>query len=107
MENNMCLADLNPVTLLGKMQEEQRRKEEERVARYTPRREAKAEYRRRVEGAAMKICDLIDAAAGQEPNGLKPEQITALAAALGHAANAVQAIESYAEQQPPGGGWLL
>lgn len=93
----------DPVAMLGKMQEEQRKAEKESQQKYIPRREAKVEHRRRIESTAMKLCGLIDAAvASEEPGEFKPEEITVLAAALNNLAVALHSAESCAEYQPPG-----
>ena len=84
-----------------KEQEEERKiAEAEFQMRYADRKKEKLEYRRRIESAAMKICDLIDAAVDETDKTCKPEEIVALAAALSHASTAMHAAENYGESRP-------
>lgn len=85
---------------LDKDAEERRIREEEAQLRYADRRKEKMEHRRRIETAAMDICDAVDAALNTETADNTPEQITALAAALNHATTAMHAAENYAESRP-------
>lgn len=90
--------------MLRESEEERKIAQAEAQIRYQERKNQKEAHRRKVEEAAMKICDMIAAA----PEPQKPEEITALAAALSHAATAMHAAENYAESRPyygyaPGG----
>ena len=80
--------------------EERKRREEENQIRYASRRTEKMAHRHRIEEAAGKICDMVIAEAGKGMDGRKPEEITALAAALVHASMALQTSEGYAESRP-------
>lgn len=86
----------NPMEMLSKMEEERKIQQAEMEIRYLGRKKQKEEYRERIENAALKICDMIEAA----PEAQRPEEITALAAALSHAATAMHAAENYAESRP-------
>lgn len=94
--------------LLGsffKQQEEDRRmREAEAQIRYAARRSEKTVYRAEIESAAAKICAMVQNEAEKQSAERKPEEIAALAAALNHAAAALQTAENYAESQPYHGG---
>lgn len=100
-------ASFDPVAFLGKMQEDQKKREYEQKARYLPRKEEKVENRRRLEKAAMKICGMIDTAAEKAPEDIKTHEIAELAAALNYLSMAMHSADNYAEHQPPGDGWLM
>ena len=85
---------------MEKENEERNLREQEAQIRYADRRAEKMEHRRRIEEAAGKICDMINAEAEKGAEGRKPEGITALAAALAHASMALQTAEGYAESRP-------
>lgn len=89
---------------LEKENEERKIREEENQIRYASRREVKIGYRRRIEEAAGRICDMVNAEAEKPSEGRTPEEIAALAAALAHAAAALQTAEGYAESRPFYGG---
>lgn len=80
--------------------EERKLREEENQIRYASRRAEKIAYRRRIEEAAGKICDMVIVEAAKGPENRKPEEIAALAAALNHATVAMNAAENYAESRP-------
>ena len=75
-------------------------REQEAQIRYAERRAMKIEHRRRIEEAAVIICEIVIAEASKGPDNRKPEEITALAAALNHATVALSAAENYAESRP-------
>ena len=85
---------------MEKENEERNLREQEAQIRYADRRAEKMEHRRRIEEAAGIICDMVIAEAGKDPENRKPEEITALAAALVHASMALQTAEGYAESRP-------
>lgn len=80
-----------------KMNEARRLEQTEREIRYASRRSEKIAVREKVEGAAIKLCGAIEAALEKEHS---PNDIAALAAALGGVAAAMHAAESYAESMP-------
>lgn len=86
--------------MMEEQRDEQRLQAEEMQIRYAERRKQKADHRRRIEAAAMKICDMVEETAAGTEAPHKPEDITALAAALNHAAVAMHAAENYAESRP-------
>lgn len=93
---------------MEKENEERRIQEEENQIRYASRRAEKMKYRQQIEEAAGKICDMVNAEAEKGAEGRKPEEITALAAALVHTSMALQTAEGYAESRPfYSGGFLL
>lgn len=84
------------VRMLRESEEERKLAQQEAQIRYQERKDQKEAHRRKVEDAALKICDMIVAA----PELQRPEEIAALAAALSHAATAMHAAENYAESRP-------
>lgn len=80
--------------------EARRIREEEAQIRYAGRKSEKMECRRRIEFAAMKICDMVDAASISTTEECKPEEIVALSAALNHVSAALNTAETYAESKP-------
>lgn len=88
--------NFNPMDVFNKMEEDRKMQQAEMEIRYLGRKKQKEEYRRSIENAAMKICGMIETA----PEAQRPEEITALAAALSHAATAMHAAENYAESRP-------
>lgn len=91
---------LAPFMLLRMLDDDQKLREEEARVRYVSRKEEKAERRQKVEQAAMKICDMVQMTTEKNPETRRPEEITALAAALNHATAAMQMAEGYAESRP-------
>lgn len=92
---------------LEKDNEDRKMREAEAQIRYAERKKAKQEYRRRMESAAMKVCDAVNSALAMPEANFKPEELVALAAALNHTATALHAAENYAESQPYGTGLSL
>lgn len=88
--------DFSPLDFLQKMEEEKKLQQAMEKAEYMSRKQQKEEHRARIEAAAMKLCSMIEAA----PEPQKPEEITALAAALSHITMAMHAAENYAEYRP-------
>ena len=80
--------------------EERNLREQEAQIRYADRRAEKMEHRRRIEEAAGRICDMVITEAAKVAENRRPEEITALAAALVHASMALQTAEGYAESRP-------
>lgn len=73
---------------------------EEFQIRYAERKRRKQENRRVIEDAAGKICEAVQALTYSQMKSMSPEELVQLAAALNHAAAAVQAAEQYAEFAP-------
>lgn len=94
--------DFNPFDFLQKMEEEKKLQQAMEKAEYMSRKQQKEDHRCRIEGAAMKICGMIEAA----PEPQKPEEITVLAAALSNITMAMHAAENYAEYRPITGSGL-
>ena len=92
---------------MEKESEERKLREAETQIRYAERKKAKQEHRRRIESAAMKVCDAVNSALAKPDANLKPEELVALSAALNHATTALHAAENYAESQPYGTGISL
>ena len=80
--------------------EERQIRAAETEMRYAGRREEKAGYRRRIENAAAKVCEMIETEAQKPASERKIEEIVALAAALNHITVAMHAAENYAESRP-------
>lgn len=80
-----------------KMNEVRRLEQSEREIRYTSRRSEKLDMRRKVEKTAIKLCGAIEAALEEEHS---PNDLAALAAALGGAVTAMHMAENYAESMP-------
>ena len=91
--------------ILAKIDEERRIQEQERQIRYAQRKQQKQEHRRAFESAAMKICAAVEKATEGGTDQIDPEELVKLAAALSHAGTAMQAMETYAEYMPYGGGF--
>ena len=85
---------------MEKENEERIIREQEAQIRYADRRAEKMEHRRRIEEAASRICVMVNLEAEKVTEGRKPDEITALAAALVHASMALQTAEGYAESRP-------
>lgn len=81
-------------------EEERKMREAEAEIRYADRRAEKAERRRRIESAAMKVCDMVDDISKKGEAERRPEDIVSVAAALNHIAVAMHAAENYAESRP-------
>lgn len=93
-DSNLGYDDLT--RLMREAEEELKKTRRETEARYLQRKQQKEEHRARIEAASMKLCSMIEAA----PEPQKPEEITALAAALSHITMAMHAAENYAEYRP-------
>lgn len=94
--------DFSPLDFLQKMEEEKKLQQAMEKAEYMSRKQQKEEHRARIEAAALKLCGMIEAS----PEPQKPEEITALAAALSHITMAMHAAENYAEYRPLTGSVL-
>ena len=81
-------------------EEERRMQAEEFQIRYAERKRQKQERRRVIEDAAGRICEAAQSMACSNAKGMSPEELVQLAAALNHAATAMQAAEQYAEFVP-------
>lgn len=95
-DSDFGFAAWDPRSILNEFHEENRIRQQEAQTRYQDRKNQKEAHRRKVEDAALKICDMIAAA----PEPQRPEEIAALAAALSHTATAMHAAENYAESRP-------
>lgn len=80
----------------GKMNEDRKLEQTEREIRCA-RRSEKLAVRGRVEGTAIKLCDAIETELEKEHS---PNDLAALAAALGGAVTAMHMAENYAESMP-------
>lgn len=84
--------------------EERRMQAEEFQIRYAERKRQKQERRRVIEDAAGKICEAAQSMAYSKAKSMTPEELVQLAAALSHAATALQAAEQYVEFAPYSSG---
>ena len=82
------------------IEEDHRMQAEEFRIRYAERKRQKQERRRVIEDAAGRICEAAQSMAYSKAKSMSPEELVQLAAALSHAATAMQAAEQYAEYTP-------
>ena len=82
------------------IEEERRLQAEEFQICYAERKQQKQERRRVIEDASGKICEAVQSLTYGKMKNMSPEELVQLAAALNHAATAMQAAEQYAEFTP-------
>ena len=92
---------------LEKENEDRKMREAEAQFRYAERKKEKQENRRRIESAAMKVCDAVNTSLTKPDADYTPEELVALVAALNHITTTLHAAENYAESQPYGSGLAI